>query len=121
MRTFSFLSILIWAVSFTSSGQSLNRYAIIPRPAQLDARPGEFIVSRATTLTVPAGQPALKAVADSFANQINRSTKLGVAVQIANAAAINSAANTIRFLPARDTTLGNEGYRIDATDSLITV
>ncbi|GAB3642959.1 glycoside hydrolase family 20 protein [Spirosoma arcticum] len=119
MRTISFLTFLIWTVSLSSFGQSLNRYTIIPRPAQLDPRAGEFVVSRATTIMVPFAQPELKAIADSFANQINRCTGIGVTVRNVNRMALPG--NLIQFLPTRDTTLGREGYRIDVTDKLITV
>ena len=119
MRTISFLPFLIWAVSFSSFGQSLNRYTIIPRPAQFDPRAGEFVVSHATTIMVPFAQPELKVIADSLANQINRSSGLGVAVRNVNRMALPG--NLIQFLPTRDTTLGREGYRIDATDKLVTL
>lgn len=119
MRTISFLSLLIWGVSLTSSGQSLNRYTIIPRPAQLDPRAGEFVIDRATTILVPLAQPALKVIADSFANQINRSS--GLSVTVRNEGRVNNGLKSIQFLPIRDTTLGTEGYRIDATDKLVSV
>ncbi len=118
MRAFSFLLLLIGAVSLTGFGQSVNRYAIVPRPAQLDARTGEFVINRATAILVPADQPQLKAVADSFAHHLNRIGGLGLTVEKTGSAI---PPNAIRFLPARDTALGTEGYRIDATDKLITL
>ena len=129
MRTFSFVFVLIWAVSPAGFGQSFNRYTIIPRPAQLDARAGEFVISRTTTIMVPFAQPELKAIADSFASQINRSSRLGVTVRNVNrmangriaASPVLRSGNLIQFLPTRDTVLGTEGYRIDATEKLITV
>lgn len=122
MRTVSFSLLLLGAVSFTGFGQSLNRYAIVPRPAQLDPRAGAFVVGRATAITVPFEQTALKVIADSFAHQINRSTGLSVAVRNADQRTNGpSGPNIIQFLPVRDTTLGAEGYRIDATDQRVTV
>ena len=119
MRTVSFLSLFIFATTLTSLGQALNRYAIIPRPAQLEARAGEFVVNRATTIRVPFAQPTLKAIVDSFASQLNRTIELGIVVQ--NAGNTSAQSNAIQFLPTRDTTLGPEGYRIDATAKLVTV
>ena len=119
MRTVSFLSLFIFATTLTSLGQALNRYAIIPRPAQLEARAGEFVVNRATTIRVPFAQPTLKAIVDSFASQLNRTIELGIVVQ--NAGNTSAQSNAIQFLPNRDTTLGPEGYRIDATAKLVTV
>lgn len=119
MRTFSFLLLLMGAVTLTSVGQTLNRYTVVPRPAQLDPRAGEFVVSRSTVIVVPLAQPELKAIVDSFVSQINRSTGLSVAVR--NVSRMALPGNLIQFLPMRDTTLGTEGYRIDATDKLVTV
>ena len=109
----------MFAISQAGLGQTLNRYTIIPRPAQLDPRAGEFVISRATVIVAPFAQPDLKTIADAFAKQINRSSELSMAVQNAGSAPVPS--NAILFRPVRDTTLGNEGYRIDATDKLVTI
>jgi len=119
MRTLSFLLLFVWAALLTTFGQTLNRYTLVPRPAQLDSRAGEFVISRTTTIMVPLAQPQLKAIADSFANQINRSSRLGVAVRNINRMALPG--NQLQFLPTRDTALGTEGYRIDVTEKLVTV
>ncbi|MBC3787609.1 glycoside hydrolase family 20 protein [Spirosoma utsteinense] len=128
MRTFCFLSILLWAATFHCVGQTPTRYTLIPRPAQLDPRPGEFVIGPATTLLVPADQPALKALVDSFASQINRTSGLGLAVRTTTQGGRDSSAdssaqqpNVIQFLPTRDSLTGAEGYRIDATVKQITV
>jgi hexosaminidase len=68
---------------------------------------------------VPFTQTELKAIVDTFANHINRVSGIGVSVRTVNKMALPG--NSIQFLPISDTTLGDEGYRIDATDQLITV
>ena len=113
------LSALTLLLVQTGFSQTLDRYTIIPRPAKLDPRAGQFILSRTTTLLVPPGQADLKAVADTFARQLNRATGVALTVRLSNRMAVPG--NIIQFIPARDTALGTEGYRIDITDNLVTV
>src|SRR5919199_1895140 len=67
---------------------SAARYAIIPRPAQLEPRSGDFVISRTTTIMVPFTQPELKAIVDTFANHINRVSGIGVSVRTVNKMAL---------------------------------
>ena len=124
MLTRFVLSVFL-ALQFTLAfGQATDRYTIIPRPAQLDPRPGEFNISNTTTILVPFAQVGLKAIVDTFATHINRSTGISISVQNMNRMALmgqNTESNLIQFLPLRDTTMGTEGYRIDVTDKLVTV
>ncbi|GAB4033076.1 glycoside hydrolase family 20 protein [Spirosoma jeollabukense] len=104
--------------------QSSDRYTIIPRPAQLEARPGEFIINQTTTISIPLAQTALKAIADTFAHQLNRSSGLTIRIQSTGKttqANREEVPNLIQFLPSRDTTLSEESYRIDVTDKLVTI
>ncbi|GAB3542537.1 glycoside hydrolase family 20 protein [Spirosoma fluminis] len=102
-----------------TAGQTSVRYAIIPRPAQLEPRTGEFVLSRTTTIRIPEALPELKAIADTLASQLNRVSGLGITVQ--NITKQTLPGNSIQFITSLDTTLGDEGYRIDATNQLITV
>ncbi len=115
-----FLFFGLFLMPWLSYGQALERYSIIPRPAQLEPRAGDFVISRSTSIQVPVSEAGLKAIVDTFANTINRSTGLGVSVRDLNPSAAVSG-NLIRFAPVTDTTLGEEGYRIDATDRLVTI
>lgn len=101
-------------------GQVLDRYAIIPRPAQLESRSGEFVIGHTTTIVVPVGQPALKAIADTLAHQINRSSGLGILVRTGSQPAV-AGGNRIQLVPAHDTALGPEGYRLDITPALVSL
>ncbi len=100
-------------------GQNLDRYPVIPRPAQLEPRSGEFVLQPTTTLLVPFAQTELKAIADTFARQISRSSGLTIAVRNVNRMALPG--NAIQFIPSRDTALGTEGYRLDITDKIVSV
>ncbi|GAB3564198.1 family 20 glycosylhydrolase [Spirosoma luteolum] len=113
------LVIFFLVIIHTGWAQTTDRYPIIPRPAQLQARTGEFLVSRTTTVLVPPGQTALRSLADTFVAQLNQAGGLGLTVRVANRMAVPG--NIIQFIPATDTTLGKEGYRIDITDKLVTI
>ncbi|WP_460941699.1 glycoside hydrolase family 20 protein [Spirosoma daeguense] len=113
--------LVLVSVVFSAStySQSVDRYAIIPQPAQLDPRTGEFLINRTTSIMVPFAQTELKAIVDTFAIRINRSTGLNVAVRNVNK--LTSTDNLIEFSPSSDTTLHDEGYRIDVTNKHVLV
>jgi hexosaminidase len=122
MRTRFFFFVLLCCVAYSGLSQSVNQYAIIPRPAQLEARTGAFVLTRSTVITVPFSQSALKAVADTFASQLNRTSGLGILVRDAGSVAGQSSSdNQIQFRTSADATLGKEGYRLDVTDKQITI
>ncbi|GAB3896754.1 glycoside hydrolase family 20 protein [Spirosoma agri] len=99
--------------------QSVERYTIIPRPAQLEPRAGEFSISRTTIIGVSFAQADVKAIVDTFAHHISRST--GLTIPVRNGNKLTLPENLIEFLSSTDTTLGAEGYRIDITDRLVTI
>ena len=104
--------------------QFTDRYTLIPRPAQLEPRSGEFIVDQHTEIRVSFSQPAIKAIADQFAGQLTRSSGLVISVNESNQPLSPSPAadqTLILFRPSLDTTLGGEGYRIDVTSQLVTI
>ncbi|GAB2599898.1 glycoside hydrolase family 20 protein [Spirosoma areae] len=123
MATRLVLSLFLLTQLTLAIGQVTDRYTIIPRPAQLEPRAGEFTLTGATTLLVPAAQPAIKVIVDAFANQINRSSGLALSVHMATGKSddLTSPENRIVFALTRDTTMGDEGYRIDATEKWVTV
>ena len=99
--------------------QSTDRYTIVPRPAKLEPQTGEFLVSHTTTVMAPFAQADLKAIAETFVNQINHSSGLGVSLRTVDKVALPG--NLIQFLPIRDTTMGEEGYHINVTPQLVTI
>ncbi|RIV19305.1 beta-N-acetylhexosaminidase [Fibrisoma montanum] len=111
-----FLLLLSTCSGFT---QPDNQYTIIPRPAQLQPRPGQFTVGPTTTIMVPFAQAALKTIADNFARQLNQSGGLSVPVRNVNKMALPG--NLIQFVPSTDKALGDEAYRLDITDKVITI
>ncbi|WP_420147806.1 family 20 glycosylhydrolase [Spirosoma sp.] len=99
--------------------QSTDRYQLIPYPAQLEPRSGTFTLSRTTTVMIPFAEPDVKGIVETFVNQINH--RSGLALSVRNTAKTAAPGNLIQFQSLRDSTLGDEGYRIDVTDQLVTV
>ncbi|MFD2571093.1 family 20 glycosylhydrolase [Spirosoma soli] len=105
-------------------GQSVDRYTVIPRPAQLEPRAGEFIINNTTRLVIPVEQAELRAIADTFAHQLNRATNLNIQVRNSNptpGGTTPQTGNVIQFSPSQDTSLGEEGYQLDVTNQLISI
>ncbi|QKZ12773.1 glycoside hydrolase family 20 protein [Spirosoma sp. KUDC1026] len=105
--------------TFSGQSQSASQYAIIPRPAQLEPRSGAFMLTRNTVILVPFAQKTAKAVADTFAHQLNRTSGLGIPVRDAGSGQV--ADSQIRFQPVTDTALGKEGYRLDVTEKQLII
>ncbi|MCX6214591.1 family 20 glycosylhydrolase [Spirosoma sp.] len=116
---FVFIIAVFCLHTHTTFAQLTNRFSIIPKPAQLEAGTGQFTFDSTTTITIPAGQPDLKAIADTLANRLNRTTGSGIFVQTAPNP--TAAGKTIQFLPITDAALGEEGYRINVTDRRVTL
>ncbi len=118
------LALGLWLVTSPGFGQPTGRYTLIPRPAKLDARAGEFVVSQTTSVRVPLAQNAVKLLAETFVGQLNLTSGLNISLEEAGSTtnpARSPAGNLILFVPVADTTLGAEGYRIDVTARQLTV
>ncbi|CCH51709.1 Beta-N-acetylhexosaminidase [Fibrisoma limi BUZ 3] len=115
----TYLLFLFLLSACSGFSQSENQYTIIPRPAQLQPRPGQFTVSNTTTIMVPFAQAELKTIADNFARQLNQSSGLGITVRNVNKMALPG--NLIQFIPSTDVTLGDEAYRLDITDQVVSI
>ena len=124
MSTRFFFLISLITSFLTAHSQSSDRYNIIPQPTQLTPRAGEFVISQHSTITVPTGQSEITAIAEQFVGQINQSSGLRLMIHsLAQPPLLtqNTSANSVQFVAVRDTTLGDEGYRIDVMTQLITV
>ncbi len=106
----------------TSFGQTEDRYTIIPRPASILPRPGEFVIGRHTVLVVPGGRSDIKLIADDLATELNRVTQFGIKVYTEPYRPVSQTVGAvIRFLPTLSTELSDEGYRLDATPTSVTL
>lgn len=87
-------------------------YALIPRPAVVDARRGQFEIRKTTAVRAPA---MFSAVAHRFARDIANATNFDLTVSAPGAAAANS------IIIRRDTAIAPEGYQLDVSATAITI
>ncbi|WP_266367682.1 beta-N-acetylhexosaminidase [Tellurirhabdus rosea] len=104
-------------LALTGRAQTPDRYSIIPKPAKLEAREGQFVVSNTTTVVVPFSNAAVKSIAETFTNQLNTTSGLQVSLRNVNKMALPG--NIISFIPVPG--LGEEAYRLDIKSNSITV
>lgn len=118
------LPFLLTFLPFYTFSQSLDRYALIPRPAQLEPRAGTFTVHSGTTILVPSDQPALKDLAGLFVDQLTRSHGLAIPVTDVRSVLLpepTGGQNQIQFTRTTDSTLGPEGYRMEVAEKRIRI
>lgn len=111
-----------WLTSVPGFGQSAERYLTAPRPAELHARPGEFVVGQATRLQISADQTALEILVEDFDNQFNRAIDLIIWPAATNPTTTAHEAlsgDLIVFVSVTDAGLGAEGYRVGSTEQRI--
>ena len=98
------------------AGAQSSAISIIPRPDSLQAGRGDFTL---TARTIIVADRADSAVAQRFARSIADATGFTLAVRVGT----NATGNRIVFrrAPARDTTLGSEGYRLDVKPGVVTI
>ncbi|HEY4304011.1 MAG TPA: beta-N-acetylhexosaminidase [Gemmatimonadaceae bacterium] len=113
MRTF--IAAAICAVPIALSAQTAD-VAIIPRPVSLTRGSGSFTFTARTQLFADRADSA---VAERFARSLAAATGFTLPVRIGRA----TSGNRIVFQRAAstDTTLGEEGYRLDVKPSVVTV
>jgi len=71
MKKTAFLLFLCWTLLFWPAfGQ--NKYAILPKPALLEAKDGQFELSKNLIIAVAGTDPELRRMAEDFAHQIGR-------------------------------------------------
>lgn len=110
------------SVPKTGFSQSPTPYPIIPRPAQLVAKPGAFVISQTTSVRVLSAVPDLRVLVENMITRLNQTCGLNLTLRTLGSAAplaATDSVNQITFLP--DTTLGDEAYRIDISPRQVTV
>ena len=113
MRANSACGILtaLYVLPLSANAQS-QTYSLIPRPAVVDARRGQFNLQRTTSLRAPA---LFAAVAHRFVRDIANSTNYDLAIRSSGAQTKNI------IILRRDPSLAPEGYQLDVTSNAVTV
>jgi hexosaminidase len=93
-----------------------DRYAIVPQPRRLVARPGEFRLDRGTRIVLAdTASAALRALAELLASPLRAAS--GLPLPIASASSSGDASNTIAIqLTSSSSSAEQESYRLVVTE-----
>lgn len=107
-----FLAVLLPAVLLSAcSGNTPNRYNLIPLPQEMKPAEGKFKLNAKTTIYIPQGEAAYKEVATLFAKHFEAAS--GMSLTIIEGSEHSS--NAIHFSMLKDDELGNEGYLLNVS------
>jgi hexosaminidase len=101
------------AVSKSSRAQAAD-VAIIPRPASVTRGSGTFTLTPRTRIFTDRADSA---VAERFARSLASATGYAIPVQVGRA----TSGSRIVFQQSRDTTIDDEGYRLDVKPGVVTI
>jgi hexosaminidase len=116
MKKTAFLLFLCWTLLFWPAfGQ--NKYAILPKPALLEAKDGQFELSKNLIIAVAGTDPELRRMAEDFAHQIGRVAGRDTKVFAGNFRVKDG----INFVVSKDPKLGTSGYFLEVTPKRIVI
>ena len=114
MRVLFILAAIVTAPIALSA--QTNDIAIIPRPVSLTRGSGAFSLSARTQIFTDRSDSA---VAERFARSVAAATGFALPVRIGRATSGNRV--VFQRTAATDTTLGDEGYRLDVKPGVVTI
>ncbi len=120
----SFFILCLIALSFCSIAQ--NKYAIIPKPAQLVPALGSFIINAETKILIPKSNPNLRPLAEMLAERLLITSGMTLDIEEFNVTGF-APANTkaIIFMPLNpksgSKTLGEEDYTLKVESNNVTL
>jgi hexosaminidase len=97
----------------------LQPVSIIPVPVSMEMGEGNFILNASSVIEVSGNDADVKRIGGFLNKKISGAT--GFAVPVRAVASFSNAPNSIRLSLSNDKTLGDEGYKLTVTSSLITV
>ena len=93
--------------------------AIVPQPVSMEMGNGNFTLSSASVIEVSSADADAKRVA-AFLNK-RLSVATGFALPVRSVSTLSNAPNSIRLSIANDNMLGNEGYKLNVSPTLVTI
>ena len=110
--------LLFFFLSYTTFAQTENQYNLIPFPARFVGQNGQFSLSATTrVVTSPATDASVKAVAQTFVNQVKAANGLALPVA-ATSPALAKGAHIFLTLNKK-LNLGDEGYKLTVTPTRV--
>jgi hexosaminidase len=116
VRDISGAALMMLSMRATATEQAGDGVAIIPRPLAVTRGRGSFVFTPRTTIW---SDKADSAVARRFARGLAVAAGLDLSVRFG--ASVSGNRIVFRRAPARDTTLGPEGYRLDVRPGVVTI
>ncbi len=118
MRKGLFISFLFF-VSVSVTGQKINvEQLLIPEPVSVTQGTGNFILNNKTSIHVTSSDASAKRVAEFLSKKLSKATGYAIPV-VANSK--NETSNGIKLSLVKDTSLGNEGYKLNVKTNEITI
>ncbi|MGN6530904.1 MAG: beta-N-acetylhexosaminidase, partial [Ginsengibacter sp.] len=118
MRKGLFISFL-FLVSVSVTSQKINvEQLLIPQPVSLTQGTGNFIVNNKTSIHVTSSDASAKRVAEFLSKKLSKATGYTVPI-VSNSK--NENPNGIKLSLVKDTSLGNEGYKLDVKTNEISI
>jgi hexosaminidase len=101
------------------SQQAERVVSIVPIPVSMEMGRGIFTLSSASVIEVSSTDADAKRVAAFLNKRLSGAT--GYAVPVRTVSSFSNAPNSIRFSLSGDKTLGEEGYKLNVSPSLVTI
>lgn len=92
-------------------------FSLIPEPVHIQAGEGNFLLTEATAISIPAGQAEVKEIAQYLGNKLKPSTGLGLNIVESRA----KAGIQMQLNKKPDASLGEEGYQLEATPNKVLI
>src|SRR5436305_11143309 len=118
MKGFTYLIILVSLFSSARS-QTSKTVSLIPQPVSLKVNTGNFLLKRTTQLLINTNNTDAINVVDQFSKKIARAS--GYSLSTSKESNSNKIGGIIHFNIIKNTSLGNEGYRLKSNPDAITI
>ncbi|MBN9351960.1 MAG: family 20 glycosylhydrolase [Chitinophagaceae bacterium] len=115
---FIFLFVLFSVPSFCQVQKSTA--LLIPQPVSVENGNGEFILNNRTSIVITSEDASVKRVASFLSHKLSAVTGYPMRIAVSHLQK-GPLANVIRLSIIRDTTIGNEGYRLRVTPREVTI
>ena len=119
MKRFTIASFLIAFALHANSQQAQRSVSIVPQPVSMEMGKGNFTLSSASVIEISTTDADAKRVAGFLNKKISDVT--GYAVPIRYVSSFSNSSNSIRLSLSTDKTLGDEGYKLNVSPSLVTI
>lgn len=105
----------LFATLLTVQVYAQATYAILPKPARLAERSGTYKIPSNVTISVPAGNPEVRQIAQLLADQLAKSSGYTPTVST------GKSGKGISFVTAKGPALGEEGYKLTVSPKQVTI